>query len=257
MGHTCGIRSAWDWNAQCFEPEFEAVAIFGLHGRGPQIREAYERAGVPVVIIDFGYMRRVNNAHSFLSGHWQVSLGGLNRPPPFDCDGSRFDALELDVAERGGDPGGYTLICTQTTGDASHGMTEEQIQAWVTEQIEKWPNAQVRPHPLQSHLTYRAPICQAADLSSALAAARRVVVANSNTGVEALLAGVPVTATMPSHYSEACGPLPSMADRMRLFRRLAWGQWTWDEFRRGLPQRFLMDCWMPYSLQGATQAAPT
>lgn len=243
-GHQAAERSVSDYTSQ---PEpFDAVAVFGLQWRGAHVLRDYQARGTPVVVIDYGYLKRTNHAHDWRTGHWQVSLGGLNRLP--ECDSpERFDALGIQITERGGDPQGYTLLCVQTTGDASHGMDEKRLQLWCEEQAARWPGLLIRPHPLQEHLTYGLPVCPAPTLQQALAGARLVVTGNSNTGHDALMAGVPVVATVPgAAWQELSGPtLPTLQRRLQHFRRCAWGQWTWTEFRMGEPQRFLtrqMNC---------------
>lgn len=239
-GHEGILRSAPDWNATCFEP-FDAVAVFGLQGKGQAIFDAYTDRGVLVVVIDYGYLKRTNAVHDWKTGHWQVSLGGLNQLPPFACPADRFDALGLEVAERGGNPKGYTLICVQTPDDKSHGMSRDELQAWCNEQVARYPDAVIRPHPLVD-LDYGLPRCQAETLDEALAGARLVVTANSNAGHDALMAGVPVIGTMPAAWSALAGEtLPSRQARIEHFRRCAYGQWTWDEFKTGAPQRFLIE----------------
>lgn len=242
-GQQAVIQSVNDYTSGQLEG-FDVVVVFGLQWKGAWVLRDYQAAGIKVVVVDYGYCKRTNHIFDWKSGHWQVSLGGLNNVPVGDFPSDRWDALGIQIKERGGDPNGHTLICTQTTGDASHGHDEKGIQQWVNEQFQKWQNPILRPHPLQDHLTYGKQILPGS-LKSALEAARRVVVMNSNTGHEALIAGVPVTATMPAAYSELTGELPTVENRLKYFHRLAYGQWTWEEMRNGLPQDFLMN----YSLK--------
>jgi hypothetical protein len=240
IGHDAELRSVSDYTPQQVE-SFDRIALFGLQGKGPMVLRDYERANVPVHVVDYGYVRRCNHAYEWRTGHWQVSLDGLNRPPKRPPNTSRFDALGAQLVERGGDPDGWVLLCPQTTGDASHGMDEARLNEWAREQASKNWGAPllVRPHPLQEHLTYGLPVCPAPTLEAALAGARLVVTATSNVGHDALLAGVPVIATMPAMaaWGDLSGPeLPSMVARRHHFARLGWGQWTWAEFRLGLPQ---------------------
>lgn len=245
VGHEGVLRSAPDWGEGCMEP-FDAVALFGLHGKGRAIFRAYGRAGIPVVLIDYGYVRRVNHVHDWKTGYWQVSVGGLNRPPAFACPADRFEALDVQITERGGSARGYVLLCVQEPGDASHGMDKQALQAWCDEQAARYPGLVVRPHPLAPDLDYGLPRCAAESLSDALAGARLVVTANSNTGHDALLAGVPVVGTLAAAWQELAGEeLPSLERRTEYFRRLAYGQWTWAEFRQGIAQRFLIDHLLP------------
>jgi hypothetical protein len=245
LGNHAAERSVSDYTsaASCMEP-FDAVAVFGLQWRGMNVLRDYTDRGVPVFVIDYGYVRRTNHAHDWRTGHWQVSLGGLNRIPRFSCNPDRFEALGIEVAkERGGDPNGYVLLCVQTTGDASHGMDEKALQRWCEAQRARWPALLIRPHPLQEHLDYGLPVCPAKTLDEALGGARLVVTGNSNTGHDALIAGVPVVDTVPgAAWADLAGEeLPSYERRLDHFHRSAYGQWTWQEFRSGLPQRFVID----------------
>ena len=242
-GEAAALRSVSDFGPGCYEP-FDVVALFGLQGNGPKVFEEYTSACVPVVLVDYGYMRRTNHAHDWRTGHWQISVGGLNKlPTARQCSPDRFDALGLDVKEQGGDPNGYVLLCVQTTGDASHGMDVDALQAWCDAQSARWPGLLIRPHPLERDLNYGLPVCPADTLDEALAGARLVVTGNSNTGHDALMAGVPVVATVPgAAWDYLSGEkLPRKNERLTHFHRCAYGQWTWDEFRRGLPQRFLIN----------------
>jgi hypothetical protein len=239
-GCTAHVCSVSDYGAGQIEG-YDAVAVFGLQWRGAWVLRDYMQAGIPVFVIDYGYLKRTNHIHDWRTGHWQVSYGGLNNIPDYD-DPIRFEALGLEIKERGGDPDGYTLLCVQTTGDASHGKDEEQLRQWAEEQARQYPNLVIRPHPLQEHLTYGLPICQAKTLDEALAGASLVVTGNSNTGHEALMAGVPVVATFPgAAWEKLSGPiLPTPFQRKKHFQRAAWGQWTWQEMQESVTHRFLM-----------------
>ena len=253
IGHNADLRSAPDWGVGCVEP-FDAVALYSLQGKGQTIFDEYRAAGVPVFVIDYGYLRRANHAHDWKTGHWQVSLNGLGVIPAFDCPPDRFDALGLEVKAKGGDPKGYTLLCVQTPDDKSHGMSRDQLRVWCHEQAEQYPDLVIRPHPLFDE-DYGLPRCEAESLDDALAGARLVVTANSNVGHDALLAGVPVIGTLPAPWSDLAGEsVPSVAARQAYFNRVAYGQWTWDEMRTGAPQAFLVDQVLPGSGEGVVVA---
>lgn len=62
------------------------------------------------------------------------------------------------------------------------------------------------------------------------------------------MAGVPAVADKPERaaWGELSGEkLPSMADRLALFHRLAYGQWTLDEMRDGTCAAFIRDHLLP------------
>jgi len=254
LGHDACLRSAPDWGPGCVE-DFDAVALYSLQGKGEQILAEYRALDVPVIVLDYGYVARANYAHDWKTGHWQASLNGLGVIPPFACPSDRFEALGVKIRARGGDPKGYALVCVQTPGDKSHGMSRDELRAWC--QALDWPNMVIRPHPLADG-DYGLPVCEAETLEEALAGARCVVTLNSNAGHEALLAGVPVESTLSAPYSELSGSLPSVEVRQAYFNRVAYGQWTWDEMRSGVAQAFIIDHLLPAAgFPGLDVAAPS
>lgn len=242
-GQQAWLRSLSDYGSGCTE-SFDAVAVFGLRGKGESICNDYR--GIPVAVIDYGYLLRTHGEADFHTGHWQVSLGGLNQIPPWECPPDRFEALGLEVVEQCGDPGGYALVCPQTPGDAAHGHDQDALAAWVQAQAERFPGARLRPHPKAPELTYGLPLAPTS-MAEALAGARLVVTGNSNIGHDALLAGVPVVSTFPGAAWEHLSgeQLPGITQRLAHFHRCAWGQWTWHEFRSGLAARFLVEHLLP------------
>jgi len=223
---------------------FDLVVVYGLRA-GCRVRDAYQAAGVAVVVFDWGYLARVNEPSQTSTGHFQFGLGGLNRPPAFACPTDRFDSLGLTIAEQGGDPDGYVLLCGQVPGDAAHGLDAQQIESWAREAAAHWPNVRYRPHP-RGGIDIAGLESDRSPLAKALAGARRVVTINSNVGHDALLAGVPVLADGPAAYAELAGDvLPTVEARREYFARLAYGQWTVAEMASGACPRFLLDHLVP------------
>ena len=224
---------------------FDLAVVYGARA-GARVRAAYEAAGIPVITCDFGYIARVNSREEHESGHFQVSLGGLNNPPAFDCPPDRLRALGIKVTARGGDPEGYTLLIGQVPGDAAHGMDMRAQRAWLESMSRQYPDVRYRPHP-RGAVMFNGAVLAGGSLEEALAGARLVVTWNSNTGNDALLAGVPVVAHGPNaSYADLCGEeLPKVPARRAYFRRLAYGQWTLAEMRSGECQRFILDQLLP------------
>lgn len=67
-GQCAQARSVSDYTSGQTE-DFDAVAVFGLQGRGPAVLSDYQATGVPVVVIDYGYIRRANHAFEWRTGH--------------------------------------------------------------------------------------------------------------------------------------------------------------------------------------------
>lgn len=236
-GHSAQLRSLSDFSRSCVEA-FDVVIVFGLQGKGEEIFKTYKAIGVPVWVVDYGYLKRANNIHDWATGHWQVSLNGLNKLPRF-FDSSRLDALDIKhmIAEKGGNPEGYNLLCVQTSNDKSHGLNFDQLKAWVHDCVNIIPNTLLRLHPQERHLDYGTQLCPAESLQQALNGAKLVITGNSNVGHDALFHGVPAVAFFEgAAWSDLSNEkLPEMKQRIAHFERCAWGQYTWDEIQKGIP----------------------
>lgn len=227
--------------------KFDLVMANGWRG-GKRVAQAYAEAGIPVLIYDFGYLKRVNTPEEYTAGYWQVGPGGLNKIPAFECPPDRFDALEIDIVEKGGDPKGYVLVCGQVGGDAAHGLSAHDLRQWLRERLEQYPDAVFRPHP-RGGIAVPGYAEDHKPLAESLAGARLVVTYNSNVGHDALLAGVPVVCDPSAAYAELAGEaLPSVKARRAYFNRVAYGQWSVEEMASGAAQ----NVW----INGLSQEAP-
>ena len=227
--------------------EFCPVVVSGLRDKGTQIRDAYRAAGVPVVVIDYGYLNRVSGIANFDTGYWQVGIDQLGWAPPFECPSDRFEALGLDIEARA-HSGEAIYVCGQHAGDPSHGLDADGLSKWAWEtvnRIEALTDRPVvwRPHPdtalfldgVETHIG-------AVEWDDVFC----VVTINSNIGREALLEGVPVVCDASASYADlgvrefserlTCPPI---GRRRSYFNRLAYAQWTLDEMREGLPVKWL------------------
>lgn len=189
--------------------------------------------GSEVVILERGYL-----ADRF---EWtSVSFGGeLNGRAEFRGpfhDGSRWEKhfahLMQPWRQR---PDGPVVIMGQVPGD--NAVKHMDIEGWCRRTVEAFKDrgrtAYIRHHP--NVRKGQRP------LADALAESSMAVTYNSNSGVDAVLAGVP-TITMDQgamawdvtgHDLSEDPPTP---DRTAWAHRLAWCQWRMDEMRSG-------DCW--------------
>lgn len=255
-GLTPRLRSAGDFRDGDTE-DFDLAFVTSMRANGANIMNAYaqrrtERPPMPIYAVDYGFLRRVHGIADFETGHWQICLGGLNRLPKQNVPGDRFEHLDLTIHEKGGDPEGVVLICGQHAGDPSHGLGEDSIVRWADQQVAKYAAEGLavvyRPHPDSPGLIPTIPGAKIdanpkrGGLADALAVARLLVTISSTAGVEALLAGVPAVATAPERaiWGSLSGTtLPSVAQRLDFFNRLAYAQWTLDEMRAGDFYRFI------------------
>lgn len=242
QGHKPVWRSCSDYRQGDTE-KFDAVVITGLRAQGAWIRDDYEALNVPVIVIDYGYMRRTSGVATWATGHWQVGIGDLNRPPSFVCAGDRFGKLGLEIKTRRTLRKGLRpLVLGQHVGDPSHGVSAEEMATWAQWLCDSL-GARWRPHPDSPDVAVRAEHA-GGTLAEALADASCVHSLCSTGGLDALIAGVPAVAYMPERASWgglSGGVLPSMASRRALCSRLAYGQWTIEEMRTGEAAAFVME----------------
>lgn len=238
-------------NHNVFTPDqvedFDIVVVAGLRDKGMVIKDCYQVLGVPVIVIDYGYMRRVSGVADFYTGHWQVGLNRLNWVPAFSCPADRFDALGVPIRNRI-KRGNTILVCGQYSGDPSHGLTDQQMIDWAENQIktakQNHPDAQVlwRPHPKMD----RAFDVHGHDGISAgeinWDGVHSLVCINSNIGHEALLNGVPVSCRDDAPYASLIdAQTQTQYDRrVEYFNRLAYAQWTLEEMRSGKAIEFIL-----------------
>lgn len=227
--------------------DFSMVVVSGLREKGMLIKDCYEAKGVPVVVIDYGYINRVHGVADFETGYWQVGLNRLNWIPPFECPPDRFDVLGVEIVDRK-KRGNTVLICGQYSGDPSHGLNDEQMTVWANDSIKiakgGFPDSLVcwRPHPKMDRdfdvCGYDAKSTGAVNWDDVAL----LICINSNVGHEALLNGVPVAPRHDAAYNEIidCAyECPSVEKRKTYFDRLAYAQWTLAEIRQGLAIQFI------------------
>ncbi len=190
-----------------------------------------------VIILELGFIQPRNQWVS-------IAVNGFNGRghfAPASDNGARWEkhfSHHLKPWREGDD--GYALVIGQVPGDAAlHG---QNVAAWAksttAELIRLGHRVVYRPHPKGP-----TPCPPGAELSSRsleedFAGAARVVVYNSTTAVESVLAGIPtvvmdigsVAYPMASHALDAPLVRP---DRTRWCHDMAWRQWTLEELANG------------------------
>lgn len=232
----------------------DLAVVFGVYkkhvpmsyARGAVI-EAQRKAGKDVLIIETGYINR----GAGLEHHYALGLNGLNGRADFRNSGmprDRADLLgvELKPWKEGGD---YVLLCGQVPWDASVDFTDHV--AWLYESVKQIRghtkrHIVFRPHPLAKLPQIDGCGYSLGPLRDALVHAWCCVTFNSNTGVDAALAGVPVFAfdkgsmAWPVAASDLYDiETPIRADRQQWLSDLAYAQWTPAEMAAGLPWEHL------------------
>ncbi|KWZ53294.1 hypothetical protein WK57_30365 [Burkholderia ubonensis] len=236
-GHAAHFRSIGDHATGETEP-CDVVIVDGLRERGAQVLADFAKRGIPVVVADLGYVDRATGPTD-IEGHWQLSVGGLNRLPSIDCPPDRLAKLGVEFGAPALD--GVTIIAGQHVGDAAHPFkTAEEIAAWAEQMAEKIDGEVVfRPHPLSPNVCPNLPIDDL-PLAESLARAKAVVAYTSNIGNDALLAGVQPIANGPAIWADV-----ALDARDAYFAKLAYAQWTLAEIASGEAVRFLVDHALP------------
>lgn len=242
-------RSHSDYRQGETEP-FSVVVISGMRAQGRTIRDDYSALGVPVIVIDYGYLDRVRGVASWGTGHWQVGVGGLNSLPTFDVPSDRLAKLTPPPPAARGEA---VLVCGQHVGDPSHGLDAAGIERWALDTLASLRSHTDRPIIWRSHPD--SPSIAPAGFdgvstvpwSEALDGVHAVVTIGSNIGHEAILAGVPVFCSPSAPYADIAHTDLTFIEHPILphgiegyFARLAYAQWTLDELRSGEGVRFVV-----------------
>lgn len=179
-----------------------------------------------------------------------VGYDGLNGRADFmneDCGPSRWNNLFAQHMQPWRRKAGYALLVGQVPGDAS--IRGVDIAGWYASAARtlraRGFDVVFRPHPLDPRPLRQLQCAQVSDpmkrsLEKDLAGASRVVTWNSNTAVDAVLAGIP---TIACDAGSMAWPIaghdvlydPPMPERGREIwaRNIAYTQWSLEEITNG------------------------
>lgn len=232
-----------------FKPYIPAdvAVVFGVRkSRVPvswprgEVIELHKSLGKPVVILETGYIYRGDGEHHY----YAAGLNGLNGRADFRNAGmpsDRAEKLNIKLGDRR--EGSKIILCGQVPQDAS--VDHIDIMEWLVyarDEIKKRTDREIvyRPHPLASTKPIEGCSYSTKTLADDLADAHCVVTFNSNSAVEAAIAGVPVFAfdqgsmALPIANTDFDAiESPSLPDRTQWLDDLAYAQWGLDEMRGG------------------------
>jgi hypothetical protein len=230
--------------------ECDIGVCFGLHPPGHILQREFREHGTPLLIIDYGYLKRGTLMYSKVDEgrYYSLSLNGLNGRSdrlPSPMPPARWNSLKVPLQPWRTD-GKYILVCGQKANDVAIGnlnpihwakSTIDKIQSLTSRPV------MFRPHPEDP--TQKRPIgvphAEHKTFNEALQEAYCVVAYNSNSLVEATVAGVP-TFTLGegsmvqgvTNTNLALIDNPNLPDREQWAYDLAWRQYTIGEIRDGL-----------------------
>ena len=258
LGHTVQHRNGQVYREGEENEPCDAGALFSLHGTGAGVLRDFKKNGIPLVVVDYGYVRR-GTPHEGRSHpgkyYFSVGLNGLNGHADFKnhlMPGDRWEALGVPLKPWKTD-GKYIILCGQKTHDAAIGNIVPRVWAQqVIKQIQEITNRPVifRPHPMDPSQKRQigVPHDEHHSLEEALRDAYCVVSYNSNSLVESIVNGVPAFALGPGSMVEGvCNKdlsqieNPQRLDRQQWAYNLSYTQWSIDEMRQGLPWAHLFE----------------
>lgn len=241
--HGIAAELAPAWQAQ----KCDVAVIWGY--KPPQFVEALKRMGTHVLVMERAYLP---DRMEWTSLGWD-GLNGRAKFPECQDSGERLNKFWPDLLKpwKNG-RGEYILVCGQVPGDASvQGLNVDQWAQSVVDAIHSKPmsgtiarkwDVVYRPHPLVSQRRCSrwpkgARLSTAKTLQEDLVNAKLVITYNSNSGVEAVCAGVPTVALDQGSmaYPVAGHALNEIKipDRTSWAQRLAWCQWKLEEIASG------------------------
>lgn len=217
----------------------------GMHHRDAIARGFLAGCLIPLVVLDCGYFNRSKGAHD-LEGYNQIGINRLNWVPRTVCDASRWNMHGIELAPPVQDRPKAALIIGQVPGDSQHHLSEQRLNAWLSEHaatlVAHGFRLFYRPHPM--HVMTKVRIAAAIvkpeeeSLAASLARVQVAISYNSTAGLEALISGVRVICSPTAHYAH-CADLKSRATLLQHLHRLAWTQWTCAELRSGAALQWL------------------
>lgn len=230
---------AHGWRAE-IETRYQPCDMLVMWGvRHQDIIANHKRLGGEVCIVERGYVgdRFKWSSVSFGGG---LNGRGVYRVP--ENDGSRWERYFGHLMQPWrADNAGHALVIGQVPGDSS--IRGVDIDGFYRRAMKTYGQAaRFRPHPhvKPADGAYKMEAARAS-LQSDLAGAACVVTWNSNTAVDAVLAGVPAVAMDQGSMAWAVtgrelGIQPPKPDRTAWAHWLAWTQWTREEIASG-------ECW--------------
>lgn len=210
----------------------DVLVIWNRYGYYDAIAKRYDRCGATVIVAENGWIGRDEAGHKVyaICFRHHNGAGWWREGPP-----GRFAKFGVEIAPWRAD-GEHILVLPQRgIGPPGVAMPQKWLQD-VISRLRSKTNRKivVRPHPGAQKSD--------PDFTGVWAA----VTWGSGAGIKALAAGIPVFHEMPNWIGGLAAVRgiddlenPFLGDRMMMFERLAYAQWTLDEIRRGEPFRCL------------------
>lgn len=215
----------------------DVLVVWNRHGHVDNEAKEWEQRGGTVIVAENGYLGKDADGIQL----YALSVHGHNGSGWFPIgDEDRFAQLGIQLQPWQENEGGHLLLCAQRGIGSPLMASPANWEAKTSKALIALgeTNLRVRQHP------GKAPTVKLPPLEQELAGARACVVWSSASGVQALVAGIPVIYTAPRWIaSEGAvrgvdGVRALVRDderRRRAMHKLAWGQRTVAEIESGEP----------------------
>ena len=214
----------------------DVLVIWNRRGPQHQLACAYERVGAKVLIAENGYISPPGQKL------YALAIGKHNGAGEWREGGAeRWDQLGVPLAPWRAEGRHVLLLPQRGIGTAGVAMSP----TWPRTTHLRLQQATQRPIQIRHH-----PGRDKTEPYEALAGAHAAVTWGSGAGIKALAAGIPVFHGFPSWIGapaalpfgpEADLERPLLGDRLPMFRRLAWAQWSLGEIQSGEAFAWLMN----------------
>lgn len=195
----------------------------------------YEAVGARVLVTENGYFGKDRSGHQFFA----LALGHHLGAGAWE-EGSEDRWAPLNVKLAPWRSAGREIVVLPQRGIGEPGVA--MPRDWPAKIVGRLKQVtdrpiRVRPHPGKART----------DPYDDLRGAWAAVTWASGAGIKSLICGIPVFHEMPTWIGGPASRLgiddlenPFLGDRLPMFRRLAWSQWSVDEIRSGEPFRRLL-----------------
>lgn len=217
-------------------PSFAVIWNGGKSHRDPLV-EYLRGRGVPVLIMERGWLDRGNYTQLDWKGynHRASWAARIARTGPFEGV-ERFGVVQGVVGPRKpieARKNGYVLVLGQTEGDTQLNESEIGTPNVLLATVLNSTREKVvfRPHPANGYRPGGGVDIHEGELSDALDGARFCVTINSNSGNDALWAGIPVLCFGPALYEMAGAAMGTSTGRIANDIETMLGGWRPDDRR--------------------------
>ena len=213
----------------------DVLLTWNRSGLRDTVAKMFTRCGAKVIVVENGWIGNADDGGKL----YAMSLDHHNGPGTWRVgEGDRLKRQNVEL--RPWRESGRHILMLLSRGIGEHGIA--QPRQWVAETSAQLRRVTNRPIRLRAH-----PGDKNADLSADLEDAHAVVTWGSGAAIKAIAAGTPAFYGLDGWIGAPAAvrgvesiESPFLGDRLPMFRRMAWAQWSAAEISTGEPIRWLL-----------------